>query len=43
MVGQQHRKSILEFAGAWKGDDIDTVFAQVMKDRERATSRRIEI
>jgi len=43
MAGQQDRKSILEFAGAWKGDDIDAVFAQVMKDRERSASRRVEI
>jgi predicted CopG family antitoxin len=43
MAGQQHRKSILEFAGAWKGDDIDTVFSQIMKDREHSTSGRREI
>lgn len=35
--------SILEFAGAWKGEDIDRVFSIVQKDREKATSRNIEI
>jgi len=43
MAGQEHGKSILEFAGAWKGNDIDEVFVQIMKDRERSTSRKIEI
>jgi len=43
MAGQKERRSLLEFAGAWKGDDIDRVYSQVMKDRERSTSRRIEI
>jgi predicted CopG family antitoxin len=43
MAGQRDRRSILEFAGAWKGDDIDAVFSQVMKDRERSASRRVEI
>ncbi len=43
MAGQEDRKSILEFVGAWKGGDIDEVFSQIMKDRERSTSRRTEI
>jgi predicted CopG family antitoxin len=43
MAGQQQRKSILEFAGTWKGNDIEKVFSQIMKDRERSTSRRVEI
>jgi len=43
IAGERERKSILDFAGAWKGDDIDVVFSIVRKDRERATSRKIEI
>jgi predicted CopG family antitoxin len=43
IAGQEHKKSILEFAGTWKGDDIDKVFSSVIKDRERATSRNVEI
>jgi predicted CopG family antitoxin len=43
MAGQGNRKSILATAGAWKGDDIDEVFAQVMKDRENSASRRIRM
>jgi predicted CopG family antitoxin len=43
MTGQDDRKSILEFAGTWKGNDIDEIFSQIMKDRERSTSRKIEI
>ncbi len=41
--GQGHGKSILEFAGSWKGSDIDEVFSMVMKDRQRSTSRKVEI
>ena len=33
----------MSLQAAWKGDDIDAVFLQIMKDRERAASRRIEI
>jgi predicted CopG family antitoxin len=33
---QQQRKSILEFAGSWKGADIDEVFSDVLKDRKRS-------
>jgi predicted CopG family antitoxin len=43
MAGQGDSKSILEFAGAWKGRDIEVVFSQIRKDRERSASRRIEI
>jgi predicted CopG family antitoxin len=43
MAGERDRKSILEFAGAWKGEDIEAIFSQIMKDRERTASRRIEI
>jgi predicted CopG family antitoxin len=43
MAGQGDRKSILEFAGTWKGSDIEEVFSRIMKDRERSASRRIEI
>ncbi len=42
MAGQDDTKSILQFAGAWKGSDIDGVFSQIMKDREGSASRRIE-
>ncbi len=38
IAGQKHGKSLLEFAGVWKGDDIDEVFSVIMKDRERSTS-----
>jgi predicted CopG family antitoxin len=41
--GQANKKSILEFAGTWKGDDIDEVFAIVMKDREQSKSREFEM
>ena len=37
------KKSILEFSGKWHGDDIDQVFAQIEKDRERMPSRRVEL
>jgi predicted CopG family antitoxin len=43
MAGQSERKSLLEFEGSWRGDDIEAVFAKVMKDREQGASRRIEV
>ena len=43
IAGREDRKSILEFAGTWKGNDIEEVFSQIMKDRERSASRSVEI
>jgi predicted CopG family antitoxin len=40
---EKKRESLLRFSGAWKGDDIDDVFSIVMKDRKRATSRKVEM
>jgi len=43
MAGQEDRKSVLAYAGTWKGDDVEEVFSQIKKDRERSASRRIEV
>jgi len=43
MAGQDDIKSILEYAGTWKGSDAEEVFSQIMKDRGRSASRRMEI
>jgi predicted CopG family antitoxin len=43
IAGREPKKSILEFAGTWKGNDIDEVFLRVAKDREHSASREIEI
>lgn len=43
LASQERKKSILEFAGTWKGSDIDGVFSKVVKDRERSASRSVEI
>jgi predicted CopG family antitoxin len=43
MAGEKGKRSILEFAGTWKGSDIDAVFLQIMKERERASSRRTAV
>jgi predicted CopG family antitoxin len=43
VAGREQKKSILEFAGTWKGNDIDEVFSRVMQDRERSTSRETGI
>jgi len=43
VAGREQKKSILEFAGTWKGNDIDEVFSRVRKDRERSTSRETGI
>lgn len=37
------KKSLLEFSGTWVGDDIDEVFAQIEKDRERAPRRKVDL
>ena len=42
VAGEKQKKSILEFAGTWKGKDIDQVFSIVLKDREHSKSREIE-
>ncbi len=42
IVAEKKKKSLLEFAGTWKGDDIDEVFSQVLRDREEAKSRETE-
>lgn len=39
VAGREHKKSLLEFAGTWKGNDINEVFSRVMKDREQSVSR----
>jgi len=39
---KKKKKSLLEFSGKWVGDDIDKVFVQIMKDREQATSRKVD-
>ena len=40
---REKKKSILEFAGTWKGNDADEVLAQIMKDRENLKSREFEM
>jgi len=37
------KKSLLEFAGTWTGDDADEVLAQIMKDREKSTSKKVDL
>ena len=37
------KRSILEFAGTWKGNDADDVLARIMKDRENLKSREFEM
>ncbi len=40
---EKKKKSLLEFSGTWVGDDADEVLAQIMKDRENSTSRRVDL
>ena len=42
VANKEKKKSILEFAGTWHGDDADEVLAQIMKDRENAKPREFE-
>ena len=41
VAGKEKKRSLMEFAGCWKGNDIDEVFAIVLKDREQAKSREV--
>jgi predicted CopG family antitoxin len=43
VAGKEKKKSLLEFAGTWKGDDADEVLAQIMKDRENAKAREFQM
>lgn len=38
-------KSLLEFAGKWKGDkdEVDDILKELMEERHRAKSRGIEV
>jgi len=37
------KKSLLEFSGTWVGGDADKVLAEIMKDRERPASRKVDL
>ena len=37
------KKSLLEFSGKWVGGDADEVLAEIMKDRERSASRKVDL
>ena len=41
--GKEKKKSILEFAGTWKGDDIDEVFTIILQNREKSKSRELDL
>ena len=41
VADKEKKRSLMEFAGCWKGDDIDEVFDIVLKDREQAKSREV--
>jgi predicted CopG family antitoxin len=43
VTGERKRKSLLEFAGTWEGNDIDEVFDRIKKEREQSMSRNAGI
>ena len=43
VLKQKKKKSLLEFSGKWVGDDADEVLAEIMKDRERSASRKVDL
>ncbi|BAJ50416.1 hypothetical protein CSUB_C0556 [Candidatus Caldarchaeum subterraneum] len=43
LVGQAKYRPLSEFAGRWAGDDIDKVFEEILRERERAESREVSI
>jgi hypothetical protein len=42
ITGEKKKKSFLEFAGKWQGDDPDEMFAQLMKDRDQVHCRQVD-
>jgi predicted CopG family antitoxin len=40
---EKKKKPLSEFSGKWHGDDADEVLAQIMKDRERSASRKVDL
>jgi len=36
-------RSLLEFAGAWTGNDIDGVFEKILHEREATTARKYQL
>jgi predicted CopG family antitoxin len=43
VLTQKKKKSLLEFSGKWTGDDADEILTQIMNDRERSASRKVEL
>ncbi|MDJ0270636.1 MAG: antitoxin VapB family protein [Aigarchaeota archaeon] len=43
LVGQVKYRPLSEFAGRWAGNDIDNVFEEILRERERARSREVSI
>jgi predicted CopG family antitoxin len=43
VTSERKRKSLLEFAGTWEGNDIDEVFDRIKKEREQSMSRNAGI
>jgi len=39
----KQKKSILQFAGTWNGNDIDEIYIQLQNTREKSTSLEIKI
>jgi len=37
------KRSLLESAGKWEGDDIGKIFKEILGERERAASRKVRI
>ncbi|MCS6767610.1 MAG: antitoxin VapB family protein [Candidatus Nitrosocaldus sp.] len=43
LIGSIEPRPLSEFAGRWVGDDIDTIFNIVSREREDTTSREAEM
>jgi predicted CopG family antitoxin len=40
---KESKKSLLSYAGKWKGDDIDGIFKTILKNRESIASREVKL
>ena len=43
LISQVKYRPLSEFAGRWSGDDIDKVFQEILREREKVESREVSI
>ncbi len=43
ITNTKQKKSLLQFAGTWNGNDIEEIYTQIQNTREKTTSRETKI